>query len=314
MPNETIKCDIAIIGAGPAGYSAAVYAVRAGFSVALWMGPEPGGQLTTTNEVENFIGFPEGILGPELMERSKKQAERLGVKLVSGSITKIVKIDSGFSLESDMQPGEVRAVIIATGAVAKWLGIPSETKLKGRGISGCATCDGFFFRGKKVAVIGAGDVAMEDAQSLSNFAESVTVLVRKPESGVRASKAMFERAKNNPKISFMFSTEVNEFLGDQKLSGIRAKNNVTNELTELTVDGAFIAVGHRPNTEAFRDLIECDEEGYIKAQGTKTNVPGVFAAGDVADRVYRQAITSAGTGCMAALDAKKYLEELGDER
>jgi len=308
MPNETIKCDIAVIGAGPAGYSAAVYAVRAGFSVALWMGPEPGGQLTTTNEVENFIGFPEGILGPELMERSKKQAERLGAKLISGSVTKIVKNENGFALESDSQPGQARAVIVATGAVAKWLGIPSEQKLKGRGISGCATCDGFFFRGKKVAVIGAGDVAMEDAETMSKFAESVTVLVRKPESGVRASRAMFERAKNNPKITFMFSTEVDEFLGDQKLSGIRAKNNVTGESTEIAVEGAFIAIGHRPNTEPFRDLIECDEEGYIKAQGTKTNVEGIFAAGDVADRVYRQAITSAGTGCMAALDAKKYLE------
>jgi len=308
MPNETIKTDIAVIGAGPAGYSAAVYAVRAGYSVALWMGPEPGGQLTTTNEVENFIGFPEGILGPELMERSKKQAERLGVKLISGSVTKIVKTDGGFSLESDNQPGEAKAVIIATGAVAKWLGIPSETKLKGKGISGCATCDGFFFRGKKVAVIGAGDVAMEDAQTLSNFAESVIVIVRKPESGVRASKAMFDRVKSNPKISFMFNTEVDEFLGDQKLTGIRAKNNVTGETSELSVEGAFIAVGHKPNTEAFRDLIDCDEEGYIKAQGTNTNVPGIFAAGDVADRVYRQAITSAGTGCMAALDAKKYLE------
>ncbi len=308
MQNENIKVDVAVIGAGPAGYSAAVYAVRAGLTVALWMGPEPGGQLTTTNEVENFLGFPEGIMGPELMERSKKQAERLGAKLIGGSVTKIVKNDAGFVLESDAQSGEARTVIIATGAVAKWLGIPSEEKLKGRGISGCATCDGFFFRGKKVAVVGAGDVAMEDATTLSKFADSVTVLVRKPESGVRASKAMFERAKSNPKISFMFNTEVDEFLGEQKITGVRIKNNVSGELSEIVLDGVFIAIGHRPNTAAFKDMVECDEEGYIKVLGTKTSVDGIFAAGDVADRVYRQAITSAGTGCMAALDAKKYLE------
>jgi thioredoxin reductase (NADPH) len=309
MSNESIKIDIAVIGAGPAGYSAAVYAVRAGFSVALWMGPEPGGQLTTTNEVENFIGFPEGILGPELMERSKKQCERLGVNLVSGSVAKVIKTDGGFKLESGSQSGEARAVIIATGAVAKWLGTPSEAKFKGKGVSGCATCDGFFFKGKNVGIVGAGDVAMEDAHFLSRLANSVTIFVRKGEDGLKASKAMYERAKQDPKIKFMFNTEVDEFLGDTVLKSVRLKNNITNQMTDMPLDGVFIAIGHSPNAGFVCDLVECEPDGYIKVDGTRTNIPGIFAAGDVADRVYRQAITSAGTGCMAALDAKKWLEE-----
>jgi len=301
--------DVGIIGAGPAGYSAAVYAARAGLSVALWMGPEPGGQLTTTNEVDNFLGFPEGILGPELMERSKKQAERFGVQLISDIITRIEQKDGEFVLHANKQPGQVRSVIIASGASAKWLGTPSEEKFKGKGISGCATCDGFFFRDKKVAIVGAGDVAMEDAQTLSKFASSVTVLVRKSEDQVRASKIMFERAKTNPKVSFLFNTEIDEFLGDERLRSIRIKNNLTRETSEMVLDGVFIAIGHKPNTDFCRDLIICDAEGYILTQGVKTNIQGIFAAGDVMDRVYRQAITSAGTGCMAALDAKKWLEE-----
>lgn len=309
MTNETIKIDIAVIGAGPAGYSAAVYAVRAGFSVALWMGPEPGGQLVTTNEVENFIGFPEGVMGPELMERSKKQAERLGVNLISGSVTKVVKTDTGFMLESDNRPGEARAVIVATGAVAKWLGTPSEAKFKGRGVSGCATCDGFFFKGKNVGIVGAGDVAMEDAHFMSRIANSVTVFVRKGEDGMKASKAMYERAKQDPKIKFMFNTEIDEFLGETVLKSIRLKDNISGAMTDLPIDGVFIAIGHRPNTDFICGTVECEPDGYVKVDGTKTNVPGIFAAGDVADRVYRQAITSAGTGCMAALDAKKWLEE-----
>ena len=309
MNDNYITADIGIIGAGPAGYSAAVYAARAGFSVALWLGQEPGGQLMTTNEVENFLGFPEGINGPDLMEKSKQQAERFGTKMVFDLVTKIEPQGKEFIIHADKSPGKVKSVIIATGAVAKWLGTESEEKFKGRGISGCATCDAFFFRDKNVAVVGAGDVAMEDAQTLAKVAASVTVLVRKSEDGVRASKIMFERAKANPKIKFMFNTEVDEFIGETKLDKIRIKNNQTNDTQEMPIDGVFVAIGHRPNTEFCRDLIECDSEGYIKADGVKTNIPGIYAAGDVMDRVYRQAITSAGTGCMAALEAKKFLEE-----
>ena len=307
---QNIVADIGIIGAGPAGYSAAVYAARAGFSVALWMGSEPGGQLITTNEVENFLGFPNGIMGPELMELSRKQAERFGTTLIQDIITKVEPKDVKFILHAASQSGEVRAVIVASGAVAKWLGTESEIKFRGKGISACATCDGFFFRGKKVAVIGAGDVAMEDAQTLAKYAESVTVLVRKSESDVKASKIMFERTKHNPKISFMYNTEVEEFLGDSFLKSIRIKNNLTSETKELPMDGVFFAIGHKPNTDFICGLVECAPDGYIltKSGSTQTNIPGIFAAGDVADRIYRQAITSAGTGCMAALDAKKYLE------
>lgn len=307
--NEIINADIGIIGAGPAGYSAAVYSARAGFTVALWLGPEPGGQLTTTSDVENFIGFPEGIKGPELMQRSKQQAERFGTKMITGKVTKIEKTAQGFLLHGEKTSGQVKTVIIATGAVAKWLGTESEEKFKGRGVSGCATCDGFFFRDKDVAVVGAGDVAMEDAQTLSKFARFVTVLVRKSEDGVRASKIMYERAKQNPKIKFLYNTEIDEFMGEMKLEKIRLKNNQTGETSEMPIDGVFIAIGHRPNTDFCKDIISCDTEGYILTEGVKTNVPGIYAAGDVMDRVYRQAITSAGTGCMASLEAKKYLEE-----
>lgn len=306
--SEPIIADIGIIGAGPAGYSAAVYAARAGYSTVLWAGPEPGGQLITTNLVDNFLGFPEGIMGPELMELCRKQAERLGAKIIQDIVTAIEPQDGQFVLKADRQPGKVRTVIIASGAVSKWLGIESETKFRGKGISVCATCDGFFFKGKKVVVVGAGDVAMEDTNTLTQYAESVTVLVRGEESKMKASKIMYERAKNHPKVKFMFNTEVDEFLGDTMLKSVRVKNNVTNEKQELPVDGVFIAIGHKPNTEPFCKLVTCDEGGYIKVSGTATNVPGIFAAGDVADKVYRQAITSAGTGCMAALDAKKYLE------
>ena len=312
MDQKLANYDMGIIGAGPAGYSAAVYAARAGFATALWLGPEPGGQLTTTNEVENFIGFPEGIMGPELMERSKQQVVRFGTKLFDGKVTKIEPRDQSFILHGDKVSIKVKTVIIATGAVAKWLGTESEEKFKGRGVSGCATCDGFFFRDKQVAVVGAGDVAMEDAQTLAKVASSVTVFVRKGEDQIRASRIMYERAKENPKIKFMYNTEVDEFMGEMKLEKIRIKNNQTGETTEMPIDGVFIAIGHRPNTNFCKDLITCDTEGYILTDGVKTNIPGIFAAGDVMDRVYRQAITSAGTGCMAALDAKKFLEEKND--
>lgn len=308
MLNEIIA-DIGIIGAGPAGYSAAIYAARAGYSTALWAGPEPGGQLMTTNTVDNFLGFPDGIDGPELMERSRKQVERLGTKIVQDRVTAIEPQDGQFVLKADKQTGKVKAVIIATGAVSRWLGIESETKFRGKGISVCATCDGFFFKGKKVVVVGGGNVAMEDTNTLTQYAESVTVLVRGEESKMKASKIMYERAKNHPKVKFMFNTEVDEFLGEATLKSMRVKNNVTGEKQELPMDGVFMAIGHKPNTESFCKLVACDEGGYIKVTGTATSVPGIFAAGDVADKVYRQAITSAGTGCMAALDAKKYLEQ-----
>lgn len=306
--NETIIVDIGVIGAGPAGYSAAVYGVRAGLTVAVWTGPEPGGQLMTTNMVENFIGFPEGIMGPELMERSRRQVEHFGGRIIQEIVTGIEPQDGEFLIKSDRKPGKVKAVIIATGAVAKWMGTESEARFKGKGVSACATCDGFFFKGKKVAVVGAGDVAMEDAMTLAKHADSVTVLVRRSEENMKASKIMQERVKQNPKIKLVFNSVIEEFLGDQFLQSIRIKNSASGETQELPMDGVFIAIGHRPNTDIVKGLVEIDEDGWIKVQGTQTSVPGIFAAGDVADKVYRQAITSAGTGCMALLDAKKWLD------
>lgn len=306
--NEMIIADIGVIGAGPAGYSAAIYGVRAGLTVAVWTGPEPGGQLMTTNMVENFIGFPEGIMGPELMERSRQQVEHFGGQIIQEIVTGIEPQDGEFLIKSDKKSGKVKAVIIATGAVAKWLGTESEAKFKGKGISACATCDGFFFKGKKIAVVGAGDVAMEDALTLAKYADTVTILVRGSEESMKASKIMQERAKQNPKINFLFNSAIEEFLGDQFLQSIRIKNNASGETQELPMDGVFIAIGHRPNTDMVKGLVDIDEGGWVKVDGTKTSAPGIFAAGDVADKVYRQAITSAGTGCMALLDAKKWLE------
>lgn len=306
--NELIIADIGVIGAGPAGYSAAIYGVRAGLTVAVWTGPEPGGQLMTTNMVENFIGFPEGIMGPELMERSRQQVEHFGGQIINEIVTGIEPQDGEFLIKADKRPGKVKAVIIATGAVARWLGTESEAKFRGKGISACATCDGFFFKGKKVTVVGAGDVAMEDAMTLAKYADSVMVLVRGTEESMKASKIMQDRAKQNPKIKFMFNAEIDEFLGDQFLQSIRIKNNVSGEMQEMPMDGVFMAIGHKPNTDMVKGLVEIDEGGWIKVKGTQTSVPGIFAAGDVADKVYRQAITSAGTGCMALLDAKKWLE------
>ncbi len=306
--NELITADIGVIGAGPAGYSAAIYGVRAGLTVAVWTGPEPGGQLMTTNMVENFIGFPEGIMGPELMDRSRRQVENFGGQIINEIVMGIEPQAGEFLIKADKRPGKVKAVIIATGAVAKWLGTESEAKFRGKGISACATCDGFFFKGKKVTVVGAGDVAMEDAMTLAKYADSVMVLVRGTEESMKASKIMQDRAKQNPKIKFMFNAEIDEFLGDQFLQSIRIKNNVSGEMQEMPMDGVFMAIGHKPNTNMVKGLVDIDEGGWIKVNGTQTSMPGIFAAGDVADKVYRQAITSAGTGCMALLDAKKWLE------
>ncbi len=309
---ERIKC--LIIGSGPAGYTAAIYAARADLKPVVYTGLEMGGQLTTTTEVDNFPGYPKGIDGPALMEDLKNQAERFGTEVRFGIVTKVdlnkevggihkVTIDEAVEVEAE-------TVIISTGATAKYLGIESEERLKGGGVSACATCDGFFYRNQDVVVIGAGDTAAEEATYLANICKSVTILVRKDY--MRASKAMQTRVENTKNIKVMFNTELDEVLGDKVVEGVRVFNNITNKKQELKVTGVFIAIGHKPNTEIFKDIIDTDEVGYIQTEGksTKTNLPGVFAAGDVQDKEYRQAVTAAGTGCMAALDAERYLGSL----
>ena len=309
---ERIKC--LIIGSGPAGYTAAIYAARADLKPVVYTGLEMGGQLTTTTEVDNFPGYPEGIDGPALMDDLKNQAERFGTEVRFGIVTKVdlnkeiggihkVTIDEAVEVEAE-------TVIISTGATAKYLGLESEQRLKGGGVSACATCDGFFYRNQDVVVIGAGDTAAEEATYLANICKSVTILVRKDY--MRASKAMQTRVDNTENIKVMFNTELDEVLGDKVVEGVRVFNNITNEKQELKVTGVFIAIGHKPNTEIFKNVIDTDEVGYIQTKGksTKTNLPGVFAAGDVQDKEYRQAVTAAGTGCMAALDAERYLGTL----
>ncbi len=311
---EKVKC--LIIGSGPAGYTAAIYAARADMQPVLYQGMQPGGQLTTTNEVENFPGYPDGITGPDMMIQLQQQAERFEADIRFGFIDKVdftgpvhkCWTEDGKEIHAD-------TVIISTGASAKYLGLESEQlylKLGG-GVSACAVCDGFFYRGQETVIVGAGDSACEEAHYLSKLCTKVTMLVRRDE--FRASKIMAERVKNTPNIEIMFNTETDEVLGDgQVVTGVRAKNNVTGELTEIPATGFFVAIGHKPNTDIFADYIDLDETGYVKyAQpGTsKTNVPGVFVAGDAADKNYRQAITAAGTGCMAALDAERYLSAMG---
>jgi thioredoxin reductase (NADPH) len=300
--------ELVIIGSGPAGYTAAVYAARAELKPVLFEGLAAGGQLMLTTDVENFPGFPEGLLGPDLMQKFRAQAERFGTDLVADQVTEVDFSQRPFLVKSGSREVRAQAVIIATGASAMWLNVPGEKEYGGRGVSACATCDGFFFKGKKVLVAGGGDAAMEEANFLTKFATSVTVLVRKGE--LRASKIMQERAKANPKISFLWFTDVKEVVGDgKKMTGVRVANNQTNQESTIDADGLFIAIGHMPNTSLFKGKIDLDEKGYIvvKAGGTQTNVEGVFAAGDVADHKYRQAISAAGTGCMAALDAERWL-------
>jgi thioredoxin reductase (NADPH) len=305
--------DIVILGSGPAGLTAAIYAARADLKPLVIHGPQPGGQLTITSDVENWPGYENGIMGPELMDQMNKQAKRFGTEYKEGWVTEV-------DLASDpkritLEGGEVieaRALVIATGASARWLEIPGEKELQGRGVSACATCDGFFFRDKKVVVIGGGDSAMEEANFLTKFASEVIVIHRRDE--LRASKAMQQKAFDNPKISFEWSASVLEVLGvdEGKVTGVRLKNNETSEEKTIECDGYFAAIGHIPNTKLFADKLPMDDKGYLKVSEpftTKTDVPGVFAAGDVADHVYRQAVTAAGTGCMAALDAEKWLEE-----
>lgn len=310
---QTIDC--LIIGSGPAGYTAAIYAARADMKPVLYQGMQPGGQLTTTNEVENFPGYPQGISGPEMMIELQKQAERFEADIRFGFITKVdftgpihkAWVDNGTEIHA-------KTIIISTGASAKYLGLESEQKyLKmGGGVSACAVCDGFFYRGQDTVIVGAGDSACEEAHYLSKLCRKVTMLVRREE--FRASKIMADRVKNTPNIEILFNTETEEVLGDgQGVTGVRVKNNQTGEISEIACTGFFVAIGHQPNTEIFKDYINLDEQGYIvyEKPGTSlTNVPGVFVAGDAADKNYRQAITAAGTGCMAALDAERYLASL----
>ncbi|MEB2785535.1 thioredoxin-disulfide reductase [Algoriphagus persicinus] len=310
MNPEIEKVKVLIIGSGPAGYTAAIYASRAGLAPILYTGGQPGGQLTITNDVENYPGYPNGVVGPEMMEDFRKQAERFGTQVRYGLATSVdfstkphtVIIDEQVTIHAD-------TVLISTGASAKWLGMESETRLNGKGVSACAVCDGFFFRGQEVAVVGAGDTACEEASYLANICSKVYMLIRKDE--MRASQIMQKRVMNHPKIEILWNTETDEILGDEEVNGIRIFNNKTGEKSEIAISGFFVAIGHQPNTGIFRDFIHMDEAGYIKTipGSTKTNIEGVFACGDAQDNIYRQAVTAAGTGCMAALDAERYLAE-----
>lgn len=307
MSKEAVK--VLIIGSGPAGYTAAIYAARAGLSPVLYTGGQPGGQLTITNDVENYPGYPEGINGPQMMVDFQKQAERFGTKIHYGLITSVDF--SGYPLKVTVdEKHEVVAesVIIATGATAKYLGLPGEVLYNNKGVSACAVCDGYFYRGKEVAVVGAGDSAAEESTYLSKLCTKVHLIVRRDE--MRASKIMQQRVLNTPNIEIHWNTETEEILGDDSgVTGIRVFNNKTGKKRDIAIQGFFLAIGHKPNTDVFRGIIDMDETGYIQVipGSTKTNVPGVFAVGDAADKVYRQAVTAAGTGCMGALDAEKFL-------
>ena len=305
------KYDVIILGSGPAGYAAAIYTTRAELNTLVLLGSEVGGQLTTTTDVENYPGFPNGIMGPELMMKMKEQAERFGSETITKAAIKIkVNSEKDFTVVTGENEYNTSSVIVATGASARWLELDSEQKLRGHGVSACATCDGFFFKEKIVAVVGAGDAAMEEANFLTTFANKVYVLVRKPEEDVKASKIMQERAMKNSKVEFIFNTEVTEVLGDDMVVGVKIINNKTKEEKEIKLDGLFVAIGHKPNTDFLKDVVKLDHKGYLEVtDNTKTSQIGIFAAGDVADYRYRQAVTAAGSGCMAALDTITYLSE-----
>ena len=313
MANEVSeKVQVLIIGSGPAGYTAAIYSARANMKPVLYQGIQPGGQLTITTEVENYPGYPEGIQGPEMMVHFEKQAARMGADIRYGLATKVdfsqqpykVWIDEEKLIEAD-------SVIISTGASAKWLGLPSEERLNGFGVSACAVCDGFFFRGKEVAIVGAGDTAAEEALYLSKLCTTVHMFIRKDK--MRASKVMQDRVLATPNIKVYWNTDTEEILGANKVEAVRVKNNQTQQVQDIPVNGFFVAIGHQPNSDIFKGWIDMDETGYIQTTpGTsKTNLEGVFAAGDVQDKTYRQAVTAAGSGCMAALDAERYLSAKG---
>ena len=307
------KVPVLIIGSGPAGYTAAIYAARAGLKPVLYQGPQPGGQLTITNDVENYPGYSDGVMGPQMMEDFRKQAERFGTDVRYGMATRVdfstpgnhkVWIDESHEIESP-------AVLISTGASAKWLGLESETRLNGHGVSACAVCDGFFFRGQDVAIVGGGDTACEEATYLSKLCKKVYMIVRRDE--LRASQIMQNRVLATPNIEMCWASETAEVLGDKEVTGVRLRNIKTQELRDLDVKAFFVAIGHQPNTGIFKGFIDMDEQGYIEAEkgSSRTNIEGVFACGDAQDKVYRQAVTAAGSGCMAALDAERYLAAKG---
>lgn len=311
MTEEIEKIEVLIIGSGPAGYSAAIYAARADLKPVVIQGLQPGGQLTTTTDVDNYPGYPDGVTGPEMMEEFKKQAERFGTDTRWGMVTKVDFSERPFKVEIDETKNVLaETVIIATGASARWLGLEDEKRLNGYGVSACATCDGFFYKGKDVVVVGAGDTAAEEATYLSKMCTKVTMLVRRDE--MRASKAMQHRVFNTPNLEVMYNHETKSINGEEGPKGVEsvtAVNNITGEETIVPCSGFFVAIGHTPNSNIFKGQLEMDENGYllIEAGTSKTAIPGVFAAGDIADHVYRQAVTSAGTGCMAALDAERFL-------
>ena len=311
-PSEKVHC--LIIGSGPAGYTAAIYAARANLKPVLYQGIQPGGQLTITTEVENYPGYPDGVQGPEMMIHFEKQAARMGADIRYGLATKVDFTSSPFKVWIDEEKLiEADAVIVATGASAKWLGLESEQRLNGFGVSACAVCDGFFFRNKEVAIVGAGDTAAEEALYLSKLTTTVHMFVRRD--AMRASRIMQERVQRTPNIKIYWNTETDEIMGESKVEAVRIRNTKTNEKTVVPVSGLFVAIGHQPNSEIFKGWLEMDEAGYIKTvPGTsKTNLDGIFACGDVQDKIYRQAVTAAGSGCLAALDAERYLsmKELG---
>ena len=310
MSEEIEKIEVLIIGSGPAGYTAAIYAARADMKPVVIQGLQPGGQLTTTTDVDNYPGYRDGITGPEMMEDFKAQAERFGTDTRWGMVTKVDFSERPFKVEVDEKDTILaNTVIIATGASAKWLGMDDEKRLNGYGVSACATCDGFFYKGKEVVVVGAGDTAAEEATYLAKMCTKVTMLVRRDE--MRASKAMQHRVFNTPNLEVLFNHETKSINGEKGVESVTTFNNQTGEETTIPVTGFFVAIGHKPNTDLFRGQLDMDENGYLKIEAgtSKTKIPGVFASGDVADHVYRQAVTSAGTGCMAALDAERFISE-----